>query len=278
VSILDHVHRFSDKISPASPRQLDALEREMRTPLPLGYREFMTDLGDGWYCDMIDVLMPDKVIGATKGCKPQLAECFAELAPEHRATLSRDDASRGFVFGYMNPDGPYRSELWHVPGAAHPLYVLTPFHTDIYWVENGFQDPLNWMSVNGTCAENRRMTLALDRWDPLPVTSTRRRIVELIPDCVTKFERTDPSGRLATWIAWSTAIGGRVTVSSHIQEFDDVVATRVDTDREANTNNESAGGVDVTIDYDRDTGAHLVDAAVTVLGAEGFELRYKRIR
>lgn len=257
--------------------------------LPLGYREFVTTLGDGWYCDVIDVLMPDKVIANTKRRRQYLDDCFAELTPEHRATLSPDDASRGFVFGYMNPDGPYRSELWHVPGAAYPLYVLTPFHTDIYWVENGFQDPLHWVSVNGPFAEvalpfrffepkNRRMTLALDRWEPLPVTSARSRIVELIPDCVTKFERIDPSGRLATWIAWSAAIGGRVTVSSHIQEFDDVVAARVDVDLGAGTNNESAGGVDVTIDYDRDTGAPVVDAAVKALGVEGFELRYKRIR
>jgi hypothetical protein len=264
------------------------LEREMGAPLPFGYREFMTTLGDGWYCDMIDVLMPDKVIANTKRRKPYLSECFAELTPEHRPTLSPSDASRGFVFGYMNPDGPYRSELWHVPGAPHPLYVLTPFHSEIYWVVDGFWDPLNWAGVDGPCAEvespfrffepkNRRMTLGLDHFPPLPVASARSRIVELVPECATKIERIDPSGRLATWLAWSHAIGGRITVSSHIQQFDDVTATRVDADVAENADGDAIAGVDVTIDYDRDAGG-IVDAAVRTLRNEGFELRYKRVR
>lgn len=260
----------------------------MRTPLPLGYREFMTDLGDGWFCDMIDILMPDKVISNSKRRRQYLGDCFTELAPEHQATLSPADAARGFVFGYMNPDGPYRSELWHVPGAPHPLYVLTPFLGEIYWVENGFLDPLNWVGATGPCAavalpfryfepKNRRMTMALDHFAPLPTASACKRIVELIPDCVTKFERIDPSGRLAAWIAWSSAIGGRVTVSSHIQEFHDVVATNVDATIAEDDAGQALAGLDVTIDYDRDSGAK-VDAVVSALRGEGYELRYKRIR
>lgn len=286
--MLDAVHRFSDKISPASPKQLDALERDMRAPLPFGYREFMTFLGEGWYCDVIDVLMPDKVIADTRRRRAYQADCFAELVPEHRATLSPEDAARGFVFGYMNPNGPYRSELWHVPGAAHPLYVLTPYHDELYWVENGFLDPLNWVGVSGPCVEvaiplryfeplRRRMTLALDHFPPLPVASAQRRIGELIPDCIEKFKRIDPNGRLATCVLWSTAIGGRVTISSHIQAFNDVIAQRVDADLAEDPSGEANGGVDITIDYDRDAGG-LVDTAVKQLRAEGYELRYKRSR
>lgn len=285
---IESIHRFSDKITPASEHDLKALERAIGA-LPLGYRDFMTYLGDGVYFDVIDVLMPNEVLAATKDRKRWLAECYQELPPEHQAVLPQDQvATRGFVFGFMNPNGPYRSELWHVPGAAHPLYVLTPFHDELYWVEDGFFDPLNWVSVKGPWGvaqgvkrffepKKHRATVALDHFQPTTVEAVRDRMLKLLPDCETHSTRANGAGKLHSWTSLSKQIGGRVSVFSHIQPFEDVTATLVDAQVEEDESGAAIAGVDLTIDYDRDA-SKFIDGMLSALTAEGFTIRFKRNR
>jgi hypothetical protein len=54
----EHVYRVTTLNPLVSPGSIDALQRDVPVPLPPGYREYLTSLGDGELCDLLRVRPP----------------------------------------------------------------------------------------------------------------------------------------------------------------------------------------------------------------------------
>jgi hypothetical protein len=53
---------LSNKLRLVDPGEIDIAEQQFREKMPLGYREFLTQVGKGKYCTWIEVFLPQSVI------------------------------------------------------------------------------------------------------------------------------------------------------------------------------------------------------------------------
>ena len=64
----------TDKLETYSHEDVDAAEAALGTRFPDGYREYVTTLGKGEYCDYIHVYPPEQIVNNQRGEKPPLEE------------------------------------------------------------------------------------------------------------------------------------------------------------------------------------------------------------
>jgi hypothetical protein len=281
---LSDVYEFSDKRSLPAARDVDRLEKRIGSPLPAGYREFMSTLGVGRYCDDLNVYNPEQVWKNTPQHRQELAGCFESLSPENRAILGPADAARGFAFGYC--EGAYSVPLWHVPGARYPIYIILPNFDQIIWAETGLHDPRRWTGAPGPFEDTHalrpcfmsmvnRRTIYVYNKAPVLFSDIRARLEQLLPGCVTVAERTDDTGRYYEWQAWNRNIGGRVSALSDFVTGEAGSSPRFDEAAGRIVSSQAHPGIDVCLEHDRDA-SRTVDQAVAALCADGFVVRIKR--
>jgi hypothetical protein len=137
----EDVYLVSEKLILTPGAELDELQKWMAAPLPRGYREYMTTLGVGTYCDLVQVLTPAQVREARDERREFVREYYLQFWGENETSLALEEAVGG-VFFASTCDG---DEVYYLPDKGR-LFVL-PRHDDVvYWLEVGFADPLDWTS------------------------------------------------------------------------------------------------------------------------------------
>ena len=89
------VYLVTDELGRATHAEVDELERTLGFRMPHGYREYVTTLGEGDYCDILRVFLPRQVL-AERGSMRQLEFRFDRSA-EH-ATTTFDQFVRSVPF------------------------------------------------------------------------------------------------------------------------------------------------------------------------------------
>jgi hypothetical protein len=139
----EDVYLVSDKLVLTTQLELDELEAWLGAPLPCGYATFMTSLGNGSYCDFMNVLAPEQIREVCEERREFVREYYLQFWEGNEDILPFDEAVKGVRFAATD-DG---DEVFYCPGDAPQLIVL-PRHDDVvYWLESGFEDPLHWSSV-----------------------------------------------------------------------------------------------------------------------------------
>ncbi len=135
------VYLVSQNLQTVEQSRLDELEAWLKHPLPLGYREFMSQLGVGEYCHFYRVYLPEEIPKAQAGFRDTIIDGYYERFFEgQQDVLSTKDALSSVVFA-DTIDGDY---IVYAPNTEHQLYVLPRHSQYVYWVENGFFSMHRW--------------------------------------------------------------------------------------------------------------------------------------
>ena len=94
----DDVYLVSEKLDLPPTAELDALQGWLAAPLPRGYREYMTTLGNGTYCDEVYVLTPAEVREARDERRAYIREYYEAFWGESTDDLTLEEAVGGGVF------------------------------------------------------------------------------------------------------------------------------------------------------------------------------------
>ena len=57
-----NTYLVTDKLETYSHEEVDAAEAQLSTAFPVGYREYATSLGKGYYCGFIGVVAPKQIV------------------------------------------------------------------------------------------------------------------------------------------------------------------------------------------------------------------------
>lgn len=121
--MFQNVYLVDDALSLIDIEAIKALEDRLGIPFPDGYRQFLTTLGEGTYCDQLYLLLPGAIERETT--------CLRKLVSEHffwergKAVLTMAEIAVSFNIG-RSIDG---DEIIYNPNTAHRIYVL-PRHDD----------------------------------------------------------------------------------------------------------------------------------------------------
>jgi hypothetical protein len=138
----EDVYLVSEKLILTPEAELDELQGWLSAPLPHGYREYMTTLGVGTYCDLVQILTPARIRKVRDERRQFVREYYRQFWGASESSLSLDEAVAG-VFFASTCDG---DEMYYLP-AQERLFIL-PRHNDVvFWLEAGFADPLDWRSA-----------------------------------------------------------------------------------------------------------------------------------
>lgn len=139
------VYLVSDKLDPTPPGEIAAFEGWLRErfdlPLPPGYREYMTTLGAGTYCDLVRVFRPALVMTDFTPIGKLWGKHFFWEAG--RGVLSEGQVERSFPVA-RTVDG---DDIVCCPDHSGELFVLPRHDHHIYRLPAGLRDPLAWDGV-----------------------------------------------------------------------------------------------------------------------------------
>lgn len=113
-------------------------------PLPHGYREYLTTLGDGTYCDFIQVLTPANIRQERDQPREFVREYYREFWGNSEDYLALEDAEAS-VFFATTVDG---DEIYYHP-TKERLFALPRHADEVFWLEAGLVEPLDWSSPSG---------------------------------------------------------------------------------------------------------------------------------
>jgi hypothetical protein len=142
-----NVYLVSKKLQTVSPADLDSLEASLGVPLPLGYRQYMTTLGEGTYSDCVYAFVPAKV----RESQTQKQNMFGGTDPHgwfwpgNDQVLTYQEAMAGIYCGVTN-DGDL---LIYCPHKNSRLFLLPRHDPTIHWLPSGFNDPMEWSILHG---------------------------------------------------------------------------------------------------------------------------------
>ena len=140
----DDVYLVSEKLVLPPTAELDALQGWLAAPLPRGYREYMTTLGVGTYCDRVGVLALAEVREVRDERREYVREYYEAFWGESEDYLTLEEAVGGVYFA-RTADG---DEIYYLPDSER-LFVLLRHDDVVYWLGTGFEDPLDWRSPTG---------------------------------------------------------------------------------------------------------------------------------
>ena len=137
------IYLVDDHLTPVPHDAVTALEDRLGITLPQGYRQMVTTLGPGTYCDDIWMFMPDEVEAKTDQLRQSLREYY--FWDVGAPILNRAQAEASIRLGY----GYNGDEIIFNPDTEHSVYILPRHDETIYWQSPGFDDPIGWHSTSG---------------------------------------------------------------------------------------------------------------------------------
>jgi len=96
----DHVYRISTLISPCDEATVDELATKLPIPLPKGYREYMTTLGEGELCHYLRVNTPMTVAQDSEADAWERVNLVERFGSDRiQSSLKTEDIQAALVFG-----------------------------------------------------------------------------------------------------------------------------------------------------------------------------------
>jgi hypothetical protein len=135
---LADTYLVTDKRTVISEEEIVLLEKYFGLPAPMGYREFMTSLGAGLYCDLVRVYRPLRVLTEYQDARERWRKNFLWDGGAH--VLSREQVLRSVIFG-DTVDG---DQIVVAPHEPLRLFVLSRHDETIWEMDAAFADPLFW--------------------------------------------------------------------------------------------------------------------------------------
>ena len=129
------------KLTLAMPAEVDALEANLDASMPVGYKEYVTTLGFGDYCNYIRIDMPARILSGYEEYRRFLREYWfwemGDILPKERAleSIKIGDTIDGDVI------------IFH-PSRSDELFVL-PRHDDmLYRIGSNLYEAIDWLCVS----------------------------------------------------------------------------------------------------------------------------------
>ena len=133
----DDVYLVNDERQPLTDAEVDEA-LEFLDPLPPGYREYLTTLGSGEYCDFLYVWPPSTIRKSLSETRSHISQFFPYEFSKH----PYPDRDYGACVPIANSiDGDYLV-VW--PDSPHELIGLPRQDFECYRLPLGFADLLNW--------------------------------------------------------------------------------------------------------------------------------------
>ena len=143
VAMFEDVYRVDQQASQVGPDEVTELDDLLGGRTPLGYREFVTELGDGVCSGYVRVYPPARVLAEYESVQDRVQECFFWDAGS--AVATRDDLATAVIVA----DTLAGDEVFVHPDTDR-LLVLPREEEGIYAFPNDLRDVLTWLLTSGT--------------------------------------------------------------------------------------------------------------------------------
>ena len=162
--MFENTYLVTDKLETYTDADVDAAEAALGTRFPEGYREYMTTLGRGEYCDYVNVSPPEMIVKNQTGNKPPLLEfCHSWDGSEFGVTPER--LAKAIMLG-NSIDGDWIIFETNLPDA---VYVLPESEDVIDKAGATLLDGLNRTCNLGSRSEFRYFSSNINqKQEPLP--------------------------------------------------------------------------------------------------------------
>jgi hypothetical protein len=138
---LGDVYLLTERMKRVPARSLDALEKALGTSLPLGYREYLTQLGVGKFSGFLNVYTPQQVKEQLGYWRETLAEVIVdgmEVGMYGRRVLSAKKVREAFPVAHTDNGDQFVS----TPSCGQALFVIPRGSPSIRSLRRGFLDPM----------------------------------------------------------------------------------------------------------------------------------------
>lgn len=136
----EDVYRVSDRLTLVPVEEIDALEKRLGFPLPLGYREYLTTLGLGNCCEGLEVLSPAEVeMGLTYWQKEHAPIASEEGFWEDGSLLTAKELAKSVIFA-RNCHGDH---FIGCPRKKRAVFELPRHDSKMRLLEQGFLAPFD---------------------------------------------------------------------------------------------------------------------------------------
>jgi hypothetical protein len=136
----DDVYLISDRLSLVPSHEIDAFEKLLGFPLPFGYREYLTTLGIGTFCEKLEVQRPSKIKKDMKHWRKEFVPiAVQEGFWEDHSLLSADDMAASVVFA-SNSGG---DKFVACPSKGQVIFELPRQDSRMRLLKQGFLKPFD---------------------------------------------------------------------------------------------------------------------------------------
>lgn len=138
---LAEVYLVTERVKRVPVRTLDALENSLAFPLPLGYREYLTQLGVGRFSSFLSVYVPQQVKLHLRLWREQIADVVVdgiEVGTYTKGGLSAKRVREAVPFAGTDNGDTFVS----TPSCGNSLFVIPHCGPTIRKLRNGFLDPM----------------------------------------------------------------------------------------------------------------------------------------
>jgi hypothetical protein len=138
---LGDVYLVTERVKRVPARSLDALEKALGAPLPLGYREYLTELGVGRFSGFLNVNTPQEVKEQVGYWRKRGAEVIIdgmEVGAYRRGVLSARKVREAFLVAHTDNGDQFVS----TPSCGQALFVIPRGSPSIRSLRCGFLDPM----------------------------------------------------------------------------------------------------------------------------------------
>jgi hypothetical protein len=144
---IQHMYQISSQLKTASPDDVDRLESHFKTTFPVGYREYVTQLGEGVLNDFVRVYMPQRIIETLdRETRPRWAEYFLwDEDPE----LTKEEVLQSIAFA----DSVEGDELIFLPDRPEDIYLLARHSWGLPRIGDGLLEAIDWMHDGNLCLQ-----------------------------------------------------------------------------------------------------------------------------
>ena len=140
---LGDVYLVTERLKRVPARSIDALEKALGTPLPIGYREYLTQLGIGRFSGFLTVNTPQQVKEELEYWRdPELGAAAIvdgmNVGLYGKSVLSAKKVRESFLFASTDNGDKFVS----TPSCGQSLFVILDGGPNIRTLRQGFSDPL----------------------------------------------------------------------------------------------------------------------------------------
>ncbi|MGA7730981.1 MAG: hypothetical protein WCD37_06875, partial [Chloroflexia bacterium] len=91
-----NIYLVTDKLETATQEEIGDLKKRLGMPLPVGYAEFISNMGTGTYCDLLRVYEPARILREYQEARSRWAEHF--FWEVGQGVLAKDEVLKCVIF------------------------------------------------------------------------------------------------------------------------------------------------------------------------------------